>query len=394
MREVVMVSGARTPIGDFLGILSKFSAVQLGTFAAADAIRRAGIDPKEIDNVTGGHCISAGTGGNAARQIQGRLGVPWKAPGMTLHQACASSMRALEIAAADIMLGRSETALIIGMESMSQSPYILKKARLGYRMGDGNDGPLDELTSGTLICPIYGHHMGVTAENIAEKYGISREDQDALAFLSQQRASAATKNGIWRQEITPVEVKTKKGPKIIDFDEHVRDDITLEGLAKLQPAFKKGGTVTPGNASGLNDGAAAAIIMSREKAHSLGLKPICKISAITSYGVEPEIMGIGPVYAIPKALKLAGYELNDVDYYEINEAFAAQCLAVQSELKIETDKLNANGSGISLGHPVGMTGVRLIISLANELNRRGGKVGVASLCAGMGPAGAAVIEAI
>jgi len=393
MREVVLVSGARTAIGDFLGTLSNFTAVELGTFAAAEALKRAGIDPKEIDNVTGGHCISAGTGGNAARQIQGRVGIPWEAPAMTLHQACASSMRALEIAAAEIMLGRSDAALVIGTESMSNSPYVLKKARRGYRMGDG-EAVADELTSGTLICPIYGYHMGVTAENVGEKYGITREAQDELGYLSQKRASAATKNGIWKQEIVPIEVKTKKGTKVIDYDEHVRDDVSLETLAALKPAFKKGGTVTPGNASGLNDGAAAAVIMSREKAEKLGLKPLCKISAATSYGVEPEIMGIGPVFAIPKALKLAGYELKDVDYFEINEAFAAQCLAVQQQLKIDSDRLNANGSGISLGHPVGMTGVRLVVSLANELKRRNGKVGVASLCAGMGPAGATVIEMI
>ncbi|MEL7568175.1 MAG: thiolase family protein [Dehalobacterium sp.] len=394
MREVVMVSGARTAIGDFMGSLTKMTAVELGTVAAIEAIKRAGIKPEDIDNVMGGHCMFAGTGGNIARQIQGRAGILWEAPAATVHQACGSSMRALEIATEQILLGKSDIALVIGAESMTNVPYVLQKARFGYRLGDGNDGPVDELVANSLICPIAKVHMAITAENVAEKYNVSREEQDELALLSHQRASKAIKDEIFKDEIVGVEVKTKKETKIFDVDEHVRHDASLEGMAKLKPAFKKDGTVTAGNASGINDGACAAVIMTKEKAESLGLTPMCKIVATASAGVAPEIMGIGPVYAIPKVLKYAGLELKDIDLFEINEAFAAQFVGVSKELNLDIEKVNVNGSGIALGHPVGMTGLRLVISLAYEMARRDAKFGVASLCAGMGPAPATVIERI
>lgn len=392
MREVVIVSGARTPIGDFGGSLKDFTAVQLGGIAARAAIERAGIKPSDVEEVLVGHCLQGGAKGNPARQVQHLAEIPWEAPAVTINQQCASAMRALEIAFHDILLGRVDVALVGGIESSSTGPYYLMKARQGYRLFHANDGPWDALLWDGLICAIMGYHMGVTAENLAQKYNISREEQDELAYISHTRAAAAIKEGKFKDEIVPVEIKTRKGTVLFDTDEHPRADISIESLAKLPPVFKKDGTVTAGNASGLNDGGAAVIVMAREKAEAMGIKPMARILSTASYGVHPEIMGIGPVYEIPLALKRAGKEMKDVDYFEINEAFAAQWLACNRELKIPMDKVNAVGSGISLGHPTGMTGIRLIITAMNELKRRGGKIGCASLCAGGGPGMATVFE--
>jgi acetyl-CoA C-acetyltransferase len=290
------------------------------------------------------------------------------------------------------MLGKSDVSVAFGTESMSQAPYLLLKAREGYRMGHGTIE--DSMLYDGLICAMMGYHMGITAENLVEQYGISREEQDELAYLSHQRAVKAIAEGKFKDEIVPVEVMKNKKPFVFDTDEHPRADVTLESLAKLRPAFKKDGTVTAGNASGVNDGAAALVLMAKEKAEAMGIKPVARLLATASYGVKPEIMGIGPAYAIPKALKYAGLTMDKIDYFEINEAFAGQFIAVNRELKLDMDKVNANGSGVGLGHPVGCTGIRIVVTLLNELKRRNAKFGVASLCVGGGPAMATVVELI
>lgn len=393
LQDVVIVGASRTPIGDLLGSLKNVSAVDLGVIAANSAIARAGIKPEQIQDVVGGMVYKAGAKGNPARQIQLKVGIPVEAGAVTVDQQCGSGMRALEIAAQQIMLGKSEISLAVGIESMSQAPYLVLKAREGIRMG--NDIMVDSLLHDALVDPFCNYHMGMTAENLAEKYSISRVEQDELAYLSHQRAMAAINGGKFKDEIVPVEIQTKKGVKIVDTDEHPRDDISIDKLAKLRTAFKKeGGTVTAGNASGVNDGAAALVLMSAQKANELGIKPLAKILATTSFGVAPEIMGIGPAYAIPKALKYANLSLADIDYFEINEAFAAQFLAVNRELKLDMEKVNANGSGIALGHPVGCSGIRIIVTLLYEMARRDARYGVASLCVGGGPAIATVLEKI
>ncbi|RKO67417.1 thiolase family protein [Desulfofundulus salinus] len=390
MESVVIVGAARTPIGDFLGSLKDVSAVDLGVIAARAAMERAGVSPEQVEDVVGGMVYKEGVKGNPARQVQLKCGIPVEAAAVTVEQQCASGMRAVEVAAQQIMLGKSSISLVVGMESMSQVPYLLMGVRTGYRMGPGRVE--DALLYDALHDAFHGYHMGVTAENLAERYGITRQEQDELALLSHQRAVAAIREGKFKKEIVPVEVKTRKGTVVIDTDEHPRPDTSLDALSKLRPVFKEGGTVTAGNASGINDAAAALILMAESKARELGVKPLAKIIATASFGVAPEIMGIGPAYAIPRALKYAGLQLEDIDYFEINEAFAAQFLAVNRELKLDMERVNANGSGIALGHPVGCTGVRIIVTLLSELRRRGARYGVASLCVGGGPAMATVVE--
>lgn len=392
MREVVIVSGARTAIGDYGGSLASFVPVQLGGIVAKAAIERVGLKPENIDEVLVGQCLQAGSKANPARQVQAEAGIPWEAPAVTINQQCPSSLRAMEIAWHNIQLGYSDTALVAGIEGASTAPYYLLKARMGYRLFHANDGPWDSALYDGLVCAIMGYHVGVTAENLAERYNISREEQDQLAFTSHQRAVAAIKAGKFKDEIIPIEVKSRKGSVTFDTDEHPRENISMEKLAKLPAVFKKDGTVTAGNASGLNEGASSVVLMAREKADAMGIKPMARILSSASYGVHPEIMGLGPVYEIPLALKRAGLEMKDVDYFEINEAFAAQWLACNRELKIDMDRVNANGSGISLGHPTGMTGARLVVTGMYELMKRGGKIGCASLCAGGGPGMALVYE--
>lgn len=389
MREVVIVSGARTPIGDFWGSLKNLNHVQLGAIAARSAIERAGIRAGDVEEVLFGHCLQGGARGNPARQVQGLVNIPWDAPAATINQQCASAMRALEIAAEHIMLGKIHTALVGGMESPSSAPYYLFKARQGYRLFNADDGPYDSLIYDGLNCAIMGYHMGMTAEILAERYHISRQEQDELAILSHQRAWSAIKEGKFKNEIVPVDT----GKEVMfDTDEHPRDGFTLEKLTQLPAIFKKGGTVTAGNSSGLNDGGAAVVIMSRQAADVQGIKPLARIISTASVGVHPEVMGIGPAYAIPRALKYAGLALKDIGYFEINEAFAAQWLACNRELKIDMARVNVNGSGISLGHPTGQTGIRLVISLVYEMLKRGDRFGCASLCAGGGPAMAVIVE--
>ncbi|USK68688.1 thiolase family protein [Peribacillus asahii] len=392
MRDVVIVGYARTPIGDYFGALKDFTAVDLGVIALKAAIEKAGVEPDHIEEVVGGHIYQAGCKGNTARQVALGALCSVQTVASTINQQCASSLRATEILAHEIMLGKVDVGAAVGYESMTNVPYLLPKARSGYKMGNGE--VVDSLLNDALIDAFNNYHMGITAENLAERYDISRQVQDNFALLSHERACRAMKEGKFKQEIVPIEIKTKKGTLVFDKDEHPRPEINLASLAALRPAFKKNGTVTAGNASSINDGAAALIMMTGEKAKEYGLKPLARIVATASASVDPEIMGIGVVPAVEKALKFANLEIDDIGYWELNEAFAAQFLAVNHELKLDIDKVNANGSGISLGHPVGCTGIRLLISLINEMQSRDVKYGCASLCSGGGPAAAMIIESL
>jgi len=392
MREVVIVGAAGTAIWDFMGSIKDISAIDLGVTALKGALAKAGVEANQIEEVVGGNCIQAASPGNVVRHVAIRAGVPVAAPAMTVNQQCPSSMRATEVAAQQIMLGKTEIAAVVGTESMSSAPYLLMKARYGYRLGPG-EASQDSLLYNGLVCGFINAHMGITAENVAEQYGITRQEQDELALMSNQRAMAAIKAGKFKDEIVPVEIKTKKGIKLFDTDEHPKET-SLEELSKLPPAFKKDGTVTAGNASGINDGAAALILMDAAKAKKMGLKPLARVVATASAGVEPRVMGMGVVPAVQKALSYAKLSLNDIGYWEINEAFAAQFLGCNRELKLDLGKVNANGSGVGLGHPVGCTGARLIVSLIYEMHRRGERYGCASLCAGGGPAAAIIVEAL
>lgn len=392
MEKVVIVGAARTPIGNFLGKLKDIPAVDLGVVAARGAMEQAKIGPELIEDVVAGMVYKEGVKGNPARQVQLKCGIPAKTPAVTVEQQCASGMRAMEIGALNIISGKAKASLVVGMENMSQVPHLLFGLREGRRLGVLTVE--DALLYDALHDAFHGYHMGITAEYLAEKYGITRKEQDEYAFLSHQRAIAAIRQGKFKEEIVPVKVKSRKEIFLVDTDEHPREDISLEALNKLPPVFKEGGTVTAGNASGINDGAAALILMAEAYAKELGIKPLARILATATWGVDPEIMGIGPVYAIPEALKYAGIRFEEVDYFEINEAFAAQFLAVKKELKLNLDRVNVNGSGISLGHPLGCTGVRLVVTLIYEMQRRSSRYGVASLCAGGGPAMAAVLELV
>jgi len=393
MQKVVIVAAARTAVGDFQGSLSSLKGHELGALVLKGTIDKFGIDPNLIEEVIGGQCNQYGSPGNSARWVTLKAGLPVETVSTTVHQQCPSSMRAVDILAQEIMLGRIEAAAAVGYESMSNAPYMLFGARKGYRLNDG-EVVQDSLMLGGLICAFEGYHMGVTAENIAELYNITREQQDEYALLSHQRACKAMADGLFTDEIIPVEVKTRKGNQIVDTDEHPNPGASMEMAAKLKPVFKKEGTVTAFNASSLNDGAAALILMSADKAKKLGLKPLVRVVASASAAVEPRIMGMGPVPATLKALKYAGMTLNDIDYWELNEAFAAQALACMQELNIPVERCNAVGSGISLGHPVGMTGARIILAAVNELKRRGGRFACSTMCASGGPACAFIIENI
>ena len=392
MREVVIVSAKRTPIGDYFGAFKDLTAVDLGVHALKAAIEAGGIEATQIEEVVGGQVYQAGCKGNTARQIALGSGCSVETVASVINQQCPSSLRAVEIVAQNIMLGKIDVGAAVGYESMTNVPYLLPNVRGGLKMG--NSSIVDSLLNDALVDAFNGYHMGVTAENLAEEYQISREEQDELAVISHQRASVAIQNERFKQEIAPVEVKTKRETKLIDKDEHPNPSTSIETLSKLRPAFKKDGTVTAGNASSLNDGGAAVILMAKERAMELGLKPLARIVASASAAVDPKIMGIGVVPAVHKALQFAGLQMNEIDYWELNEAFAAQFLAVNRELNIPMDQVNANGSGISLGHPVGCTGARLLTTLIYEMQRRGSKYGCASLCAGGGPAAAIIVEAL
>ncbi|HPF20054.1 MAG TPA: thiolase family protein [Syntrophomonas sp.] len=392
MREVVVVGARRTAIGDYLGSLKDKTAVELGIAALNAAIAKAGIEPAQIEEVAAGQVYQAGCLGNPARQVTLGVGCPVETVALTVNQQCPSSMRCTEIISQEIMLGKINIGAVVGMESMSNIPYLLTKARGGYRMGNGV--VYDAMLCDGLIDVFYNYHQGVTAENLAVKYGISRAEQDELALLSHQRACAAIDAGKLTEEIVPIEIKSKKGTVLFDTDEHPNRNTNLEALARLKPAFKENGTVTAGNASAINDAACAAILMGGDKAAELGIKPLARITATASASVDPSIMGIGVVPAVKRVLQIAGMKKEDIDVWELNEAFAAQFLACNRELQLDMNKVNLNGSGISLGHPVGNTGLKIIIAVINELRRQKKQFGCASLCAGGGPAMATIVEVL
>lgn len=391
MREVVIVSAVRTPIGTFGGSFKDVSAVSLGTIVAKEAMKRANIKPDMVDEVIFGNVLQAGLGQNVARQISIYSGIPVEVPSYTVNKVCGSGLKSVTLAAQSIMVGEGDIILAGGTENMSQAPYLLKKARWGQRMGDG---VLEDYMIKDGLWDIFNdYHMGITAENLAEKYNLTREEQDKFALRSQQRAEEAIKSGRFKDEIVPVEVPQRKGdPIIVDTDEHPRFGSTIEGLAKLRPAFKKDGTVTAGNASGINDGAAALVLMAKEKAEELGLKPLATIKAYASAGVDPSIMGIGPVPATKKALEKARLTVEDLDLIEGNEAFAAQALTVSKEFKFDDEKLNVNGGAIALGHPIGASGARILVTLLYEMDKRDAKTGLATLCIGGGQGISIIVE--
>ncbi len=393
MREVVIVSAARTAIGSFGGVFAEIPAVELGAAAAKEAVKRANLDPGSIDEVIIGNILSAGLGQNPARQTAIAAGLPVSIPAMTINMVCGSGLRAISMAAQIITAGDADIILAGGMENMSLSPYILNKHRWGNRMGDHK--LIDTMTHDGLTDIFSGYHMGITAENIAEKWTISREEQDKFAALSQQKTEAAMREGRFNEEIAPVTIPVRKGtPLIIANDEYPRPGVTAEQLAKLKPAFKKDGTVTAGNSSGINDGAAMVIVMSREKAEELKIKPLAIIKSWASAAIEPDIMGYGPVPATEKALKKAGMTVSDLDLVEANEAFAAQSIAVLRDLKLNPEIVNVNGGAIALGHPIGASGTRILITLLYEMKRRKAKNGLATLCIGGGMGTSIIVEAL
>lgn len=393
MKEVVIVAAARTAIGNFSGGLSGLSAVELGTIAAKEAIVRAGINPNEINEAIVGNILSAGLGQNIARQISIKAGLPETSPAMTINKLCGSGLRAVSMAAQFIMLGDAEVVLAGGTESMSNAPYLLEKARNGFRMGHGQI--TDSMILDGLTDAFNDYHMGITAENIAEQWNISRQEQDAFSAASQNKAEAAQKAGKFKDEIVPVPIPQRKGdPIVIENDEFIKPGMTPEKLEKLRPAFKKDGTVTAGNASGINDGASMLIVMSREKANELGLKPLAKIISYGNAALDPRIMGYGPVPATRQALLKARMSIGDIDLIEANEAFAAQSIAVMRDLKLNPDKVNVNGGAIALGHPIGASGARILTTLIYEMKRRNARTGLATLCIGGGQGTALIIENI
>jgi acetyl-CoA C-acetyltransferase len=390
LKEVVIVGAARTAIGKFMGTLKDVPARELAITAAKAAIERSGVPADQIDEICMGQLYGGMQGSLPARQVSMRVGLPHSSSAVSVNQNCTSGMRALEIACQNIMLGQTEIGLVVGVESMTNAPYLLPKGRMGYRMGQGNiedsmihDGLFDELVPG---------HMAMTAENVAAKYGITRQECDELAIISHNRCTKSTQEGIFKREIVAVEMKSKKGSTFFDTDENFIPDASMDKIAKLSPAFKKDGVVTAANASSINDGASAVVVMSLDKAKELGIKPLMKLVSICNAGIDPAVMGLGPAVAIPKALKQAGLSFADIDYWEVNEAFAAQWLGVGRMLKedfgmsLTPDNCNFNGSGIALGHPVGSTGLRIVVSLYYELERQGKTLGGASLCVGTGPA--------
>lgn len=391
MREVVIVSAARTPIGSFGGSLKAVPASTLGAIAVKEAIKRAGIKPEMIDEVIMGNVLQGGLGQNVARQISIEAGIPIEVPSMTLNKVCGSGLRAVELAAQIIKAGDADIIVAGGAENMSLSGYIMPAARWGARMGDTK--MIDTMVHDGLTDAFSKVHMGITAENICDQWGLTREELDEFAAKSQNKAEAAQKAGKFKEEIVAVEIPQRKGdPIVFDTDEYPKAGVTAPGLAKLKPAFKKDGMVTAANASGINDSGAAVIVMSKEKADELGIKPMATIKSYASAGVDPQIMGIGPVPATQKALKKAGMEIKDIDLIEANEAFAAQSVAVGKDLGFDPEKLNVNGGAIALGHPIGASGCRILITLLFEMEKRDAKTGLATLCIGGGQGTSMIVE--
>jgi len=391
MQEVVIVAATRTAIGSFQGSLAGIPAVELGAAVIRRLLEQTGIDPAQIDEVLLGHVLTAGAGQNTARQAAIHAGLPHAVPAMTLNKVCGSGLKALHLATQAIRCGDAEVVIAGGMESMSLAPYVMPAARTGLRMGHGK--LIDSMIQDGLWDAFNDYHMGITAENLVEKYGISREEQDAFAAASQQKAVAAIEAGRFKDEITPILIPQKKGePLAFATDEQPRAGTTAEALAKLKPAFRKDGSVTAGNASSLNDGAAAVLLMSAEKAQALGLPVLARIAGYANAGVDPAIMGIGPVSATRRCLDKAGWQLGELDLIEANEAFAAQALSVGKELGWDAARVNVNGGAIALGHPIGASGCRVLVTLLHEMIRRDAKKGLATLCIGGGQGVALAIE--
>ena len=390
-RPVVLAGAVRTPIGSFGGSLQPLRAVDLGVAAAMAALERAGIEAERVDESVFGHARPAGTGPNPARQVSIGAGVPDSSPAFTVNQACASGLKSIILAAQTVALGGADVMLVGGMESMSNTPYLLTGARWGYRLG--HDQVVDSQYRDGFLCPLCGDLMGRTAERLAEQYDISREEQDAYAMETQHRAQAAREAGRFDAEMVAVTVPRRKGDaKIIDSDEHPRDDVTLEQLAELPTVFKDGGTVHAGNSSGVTDGAAALIVLSEEAAERHGVTPMARVVAATQAGVDPAVMGIGPVPAMQQLMEGLDIGFADIDLIELNEAFAAQVLAVDRELQLDREKLNVNGGAIALGHPIGCTGSRVMVTLVHEMERRGAARGVATLCVSGGMGTSLLVE--
>ena len=392
MTHAVILSACRTPIGSFGGALKDLSAAELGAVVIREAIVRAGVDPREIGDVVMGCVLQAGAGMNVARQAALKAGIPAAVPGETVNRVCGSGLQAVVHAVEAVKAGYIDLMLAGGTESMSNAPFLLPGARWGYRMG--NAQVVDSMLQEGLTCAIEGCHMGMTAEEVVKRFDVSRVDQDAFAAESQRRAAAAVQSGVFDREIVAVEIPQRKGPPVrISRDEYPRPETTVEKLAALKPAFAAGGTVTAGNASGINDGAAALVIATGEKAQALGRRPLARILSYCTTGVDPKIMGMGPVEAMRKAIDRAGLTLADLDLIELNEAFASQSLAVIRELRLDPAKVNVHGGAIALGHPIGASGARVLTTLVHALQARGGGRGAASLCIGGGMGTAMIVEA-
>lgn len=389
-KEIVLAGAVRTAVGSFGGSLANVPVADLGTIVIKEALNRAGVKPEDVDEVLMGCVLQAAQGQNVARQSAVNAGIPVEVPALTLNNLCGSGLKCINMAAAMIQSGEADIIVAGGMESMSGAAYAIPKGRYGYRMGDGQ--LVDTMIKDGLTDAFNHYHMGITAENVAEQYDVTREDQDDFAAKSQQKCEAAQAAGRFDDEIVPVPVKVKK--EIVEFkvDEFPRKGVTAEGISKMRPAFKKDGTVTAANASGINDGAAAIVVMSAEKAKELGVKPMAKFVVGASAGVDPSIMGVGPIFSSRKALEKAGLTIDDMDLVEANEAFAAQSCAVGKTLNIPEDKLNVNGGAIALGHPVGASGCRIMVTLLHEMQKRGAKKGLATLCVGGGMGVSTIVE--
>jgi len=391
MRNVVIVSATRTPIGSFSGSLASLSASRLGELVIREVILRAGVSQERVNEVIMGQILQAGCGQNPARQAAIGAGIPEYVPSYTVNKLCGSGLKSVALGALAIAAGEADMIVAGGMESMSQAPYLLDKARSGFRMGNGILE--DSILTDVLTDAFQGIHMGITAENIADQFCISREEADAFALQSQQKAVKAREEGLFRNEIVPVSVTGKRGDSVlVAEDEYPRSDTTMESLARLRPAFKHDGVVTAGNSSGINDGAAAVLLMEKGAAEKAGIRPLARVIGWGAVGVDPRIMGMGPVEAIRKALTKAGLTLDDIDIVELNEAFAVQSLAVIRELRLDSRKVNVNGGAIALGHPVGASGARVLVTLLHEMERSGLRKGLAALCIGGGQGIAMIVE--
>lgn len=391
MKKAVIVSATRTAIGTFNGSLASVGTIELGAIVIQEALKRAKLDANLVNEVIMGNVLQAGLGQNPARQAALKANIANSVPAFTVNKVCGSGLKSVELAAQSILAGDNDIVVAGGMENMSQAPYLINsKARWGLKMG--NAELYDTLVNDGLTCATHHYHMGITAENVAQQYHITRQEQDQLALRSQQLASQAIKNGMFVDEIVPVTVSSRKGDIIFDQDEHPKFDASLEVLTKLRPAFKKDGTVTAGNASGINDGAAALVIMSESKAKELGLKPLAYIRSYASGGVDPSVMGLGPVPATQLALQKAGLNLTDIDLIEANEAFAAQFLGVGRELNLALDKTNIHGGAIALGHPIGASGARILVTLLYSMIHHDKQLGLATLCIGSGLGTTVIIE--